>query len=142
MASHSAGGSQADQGNNSSAKLGDQNDEGSRTVKHHKPSSWASLLGRFSQRSMQLKFVEPITSNGTLKATLTPSIVEQGFKEWELSLVGHFLDSNLPFNVASSIVRKLWAKEDLTDVLSQGNGAYIFRFSHDSGRKAILEGGP
>ena len=92
---------------------------------------------------MNLNFIKPVSSEvGGIRVSPTQAMVVQGTKDWDFMLVGQFLDSKLPFNVVSSITRKLWKNEGLLDVLSRGNGSYLFRFSHERGCKAVLDGGP
>ena len=60
----------------------------------------------------------------------------------DLFLVGYFLDAKLPAAVVISIIRKLWVRQGVLDVIPTGKGFYLFRFSQPSGAKEVLEGGP
>ena len=68
--------------------------------------------------------------------------MSNGSKEWETSLVGHFLDSKLPFHVVNSTARKIWRNAGLLEVHSKGNGFFLFKFRNEAGLLEVLEGGP
>ena len=55
---------------------------------------------------------------------LPPEVVDEGAQHWNLSLVGHFVGKNMAFPVVSSIAKKLWEREGLTEVLAQAHGYY------------------
>ena len=71
-----------------------------------------------------------------------PEVEELGAKKWDLCLVGHFLYAKLPVPVVISIIRKIWAKQGVMDVITTGKHFFLFRFSQPSGAKEVLEGGP
>ena len=95
------------------------------------PVSWAGRVAgdQSIQRNMKLKFVQPVHEDGVPRVSSSISVMEEGAKDWALCLVGHFLDTKLPFPVVKSIVSKLWAKDGLMDVLPKGYGVFFFRFS-------------
>ena len=107
-------------------------------------TSWADKVAGFrsNHRGMKLKFVQPVDEDGVPRVSPSIPVLEQGARDWALCLVGHFLDSKLPFPVVKSITTKIWANEGLLDVLPKGKGVYFFRFSLELGCKKILEGGP
>ena len=55
-------------------------------------------------------------------------VEEKGSKKWELCLVGRFLDMKLPPGVVSAIIRKLWLKAGIQDIIPLGKGVFIFYF--------------
>ncbi|GAB2296279.1 hypothetical protein Dimus_030404 [Dionaea muscipula] len=61
--------------------------------------------------------------------------------EWEVCLVGHFLQSGVPFSMVRQRLLHLWRAEGLVEVRSLDAGFYLFRFSGLEGRDKVLEGG-
>ena len=72
-------------------------------------TSWADLVtgASRSHQIMNLNYIEPVSSEGGVRVSPAPAVVVQGSKDCDFTLVGHFLDSKLPFNVVSSFTGKL-----------------------------------
>ena len=66
----------------------------------------------------------------------------EGAREWEQSLVGYLMDSQLPHAVVASIAKKLWTRFGLSDVCAQGEGIFFFKFSSEECKDKVLERGP
>ena len=56
--------------------------------------------------------------------------------------MGYFLDSSIPLAVVKSIALKIWRKHNLMDVITIGDGYFLFKFSQIYGAKDVLENGP
>lgn len=105
---------------------------------------WKDLLVSKDNESgvMELQYFPPSEVDGKILVTPPPFVGEIGVKKWQSSLVGYFLDRQIPFMAVKSIVFKIWAKFGITDVLSNDNGFYFFLFNNDDGYKRLLDSGP
>ena len=91
---------------------------------------------------MKLHFLEPTRVDGGVHVAHPSVVVDDGSKDWSNSLVGYFIRSKLPFSAVSTIAKKIWTKDGLSDVLAHNRGFFFFCFSSDAGADAILEKGP
>ncbi|KAK1356326.1 hypothetical protein POM88_049582 [Heracleum sosnowskyi] len=63
-------------------------------------------------------------------------------KEWNTSLVGYFLGSNLPFKMVEEEAKCLWLHLGFLKMYMVKKGFYVFKFNSEIDRSRILAGGP
>ena len=91
---------------------------------------------------MKLAFIPPNLVDGVTHVPISPSIGDEGEKQWTNCLVGHFIGMRLPYSAVNTIAHRLWAKEGLVEVLGHEHGFFFFRFSTEGGLNAVLDRGP
>lgn len=90
-----------------------------------------------------LEFVAPKTiENDLVIASIPMEIVELGKDNWSKSLVGYGVGKKLPFMLVKKFVEKIWKSFGKIEVLSNGQGCFIFNFDDESKLVEALEGGP
>ncbi|KAF7123196.1 hypothetical protein RHSIM_Rhsim12G0177600 [Rhododendron simsii] len=107
-------------------------------------SPWKNLLVNKGNTAgvLELQFFPPSEEGGKLLVTAPPAVGELGAKKWQSSLMSYFLDRKAPYMTVKSIACRIWEKFDITDVLSNEDGFYLFLFNNDDAYKRILDSGP
>ncbi|GAB2275738.1 hypothetical protein Dimus_010490, partial [Dionaea muscipula] len=101
--------------------------------------SYASTVGSGRRANVRLHFVPSVKLDDGEELCMMDS--DRDEMEWEPCLVGHFLQSGVPFSTVRPRLLHLWRAEGLVEVRTLDVGFFIFRFSSMEGRDKILEGG-
>lgn len=67
--------------------------------------------------SQSLSFVKPTIEHGRVKVLPSQGITDEGWSEWENTLVGHFVGPKLSYSAVYSIANNLWENAGLIEVL-------------------------
>ncbi|GAB2275953.1 hypothetical protein Dimus_010699 [Dionaea muscipula] len=102
--------------------------------------SYASAVDPVRSSDVRLHFVPSVIPDDGEEVCMLDS--DRDELEWGVCLVGHFLQSGVPFSVVRPRLLHLWRTEGLVEVRSLDLGFFLFRFSSPEGRDKILEGGP
>lgn len=94
------------------------------------PKSWSDIVSTSSSiADFSLSYHPPSSSmEGQILIKPPAEVLKRGNQLWASSLIGHFLQSKLPFKVVEPIVRRLWGNKGLMNVFLHDKGFYIFKF--------------
>ncbi|KAB1213098.1 Serine/threonine-protein kinase HT1 [Morella rubra] len=91
---------------------------------------------------MKLEFFEPSIEDGQVVVRPPQDVVRDGCKEWETTIVGHFVRASMNFHAVKGIAQHLCGCEGLLDAISSDNGFFFFRFLSIDAVEKTLEEGP
>lgn len=91
---------------------------------------------------IKLRYVEPPQVDGRVMVKPLVGVKEKGYKDWECTLVEHFVGQSLSYLIVNAIVRRLWGVGGLLDLLSSNNRFFFFKFKFETAIEKILEDGP
>ncbi|XP_052208514.1 uncharacterized protein LOC127812192 isoform X2 [Diospyros lotus] len=69
-------------------------------------------------------------------------VIDRGVNYWKNTLIGYFIDSQLPFQVVQSIARQFWRCFGFIEVISNNSGCFLFRFDSEENMIKVFDGGP
>ncbi|CAL1394200.1 unnamed protein product [Linum trigynum] len=112
--------------------------DGSSPVAVGEGRSWASLFG--AAEDNKLEYFEPELVNGSLR--IPKSVMEEGAKQVEPTLVGQFLRA--PPSIASirSWANLLWVRDGEIRVSEFDDRLFLFQFPSEAVSRWVFEGGP
>ncbi|XP_060187471.1 uncharacterized protein LOC132616806 [Lycium barbarum] len=73
---------------------------------------------------------------------LNPKELEQQCQKWNTSLIGYVIGGNPTFKEVLKFVYGVWTFVDTPKVLLHDDGYFIFRFSCEEDKNAVLQSGP
>lgn len=76
--------------------------------------------------------------DGSASVNFSMSYLVRAQKQWETSIVGHFIGGNFAFKFVREQAYKLWQNKGLTGVYYSSKGYYTFRFSTLEERNVAL----
>jgi hypothetical protein len=85
------------------------------------------------------QYFEPKKNGGKACVFLPDVVVEKGIAKWRSSLVGKFMDKQLPYFLVNKFVESMWNQYGTVEVFSVDNGMFIFRFQDEATCEEILE---
>ncbi|KAI3833978.1 hypothetical protein MKW92_020297 [Papaver armeniacum] len=87
----------------------------------------------------KLELFEPFFEEGKLHIEFSDEEFRAVCDEWENSLVGFFVDEDVPFSMDLKMVEKLWEVKGDFSVFTIENGYFIFQFSCAEEKMRVLE---
>ena len=106
------------------------------------PVSWAercSASKTWSPRA--LSYFTPVVKDGRKVAICLPEEVAQAAAIWEKVLMGYFVGLKPYVPALAGYFKKVWMIKGTLQVLPQGNGFLLFKFSDDEDKCQALEDG-
>ena len=73
---------------------------------------------------------------------ISDSIVDESSTSWTRCIVGFFAGNSMPYYATRSIALRVWKSDGIEDVISIGDGFFLFCFGSEDGVRAVLERGP
>ncbi|KAK9078070.1 hypothetical protein SSX86_002127 [Deinandra increscens subsp. villosa] len=91
----------------------------------------------------QLQYCPPVVlETGEKVVMLKTEILVQAKQLYRNHLYGHFVGSDLSLAFVRFNLFKMWKKQGIVDIQTNGSGIFLFKFESTAGMKAILESGP
>ena len=98
-------------------------------------ASWAERCSSSKAWSPRaLSFFEPAVKVGVKVAACPPEEVASAAKNWEKVLMGYFVGLKPYVPALARYFKGLWMVKGELQVLSQGNGFLLFKFTEDSNK--------
>ncbi|GJV32462.1 zinc knuckle CX2CX4HX4C containing protein, partial [Tanacetum coccineum] len=66
-------------------------------------------------------------------------VIEEGSKEWELTLVGYFVGLKMGYKEIPSHPRRMWRAHQLVEIIINESGLYFLEFKIEKGMNFILK---
>ncbi|KAI3833976.1 hypothetical protein MKW92_020295 [Papaver armeniacum] len=106
-----------------------------------RPQTSSFSKATYNQKRVQskLEFYEPSFEEGKLHIEFSDEEFRAVCNECENSLVGFFVDEDVPFNMDLKMVEKLWEVKGDFSVFTIQNGCFIFQFSCVEEKMRVLE---
>ncbi|KAA8531316.1 hypothetical protein F0562_006025 [Nyssa sinensis] len=105
--------------------------------------SWSQVVNNNVQhKGFTLEYVAPCMKEDKVVVQPPHEVLNEGNKMWATTLEGYFLDQKLNYQWVNNVAFRLWGKESLEEVLTNGRGFFFFKFLDPISMVAVLEGGP
>ncbi|KAI3946553.1 hypothetical protein MKW92_038589 [Papaver armeniacum] len=106
-----------------------------------RPQTSSFSKATYNQKRVQskLEFYEPSFEEGKLHIEFSDEEFRAVCNECENSLVGFFVDEDVPFNMDLKMVEKLWEVKGDFSVFTIQNGCFVFQFSCVEEKMRVLE---
>ncbi|KAI3995034.1 hypothetical protein MKX01_020806, partial [Papaver californicum] len=106
-----------------------------------KPQTSSISKDTYNQKGVQskLEYIEPFFEEGKLHIEFSAEEFRAVCDECENSLVGCFVDEDVPFNMDLKIVEKLWKVKGDFSVFTIENGYFVFQFSCVEEKMRVLK---
>ncbi|GJW79530.1 RNA-directed DNA polymerase, eukaryota, reverse transcriptase zinc-binding domain protein [Tanacetum coccineum] len=89
-------------------------------------------------------FVVPtvVTELGDEVVVFDEELVELGSKKWELTLVGQLIGHTMSLPALNYHLRRMWSKFGYKEIIDNGNGKWLFKFSNEIGMVTVANQSP
>ncbi|KAI8558704.1 hypothetical protein RHMOL_Rhmol04G0117600 [Rhododendron molle] len=105
--------------------------------------TWSTIVSQGSGDSrMKMSYFPSVVTEDKTVVYLPPSVEAKGCEQWADCVVGHFLEKKVPYLQVRNIVKQIWKKFGIYEVLSNDNGFYFFKFSQENAMRKVIEAGP
>ena len=82
-----------------------------------------------------------ITESGNEVVIFDEMLVLKGYERWNLTICGQFFGFNMHISELRYNIRRMWGKFGITNIDTNKNGQYIFKFRDIEGLNVVLERG-
>ena len=104
--------------------------------------SWASIVHKNTIPNFQLNYIKPTNPSQRHIVKVPKTIVAEGCRKWEHTLMGYFIGRKLPYSLVKTATSRMWTKLGLVDMLATETGYFFFKFANKDSCEGVLEGGP
>ncbi|KAG5552180.1 hypothetical protein RHGRI_010315 [Rhododendron griersonianum] len=95
-----------------------------------------------SASRMALAYHPPQIRGSRLVVCPPIEVEECGAERWSDCLVGYFLDKKVSFHLVDNIVKRIWKKFGIYEVMANDQGFFFFKFGDEGVLQKVMEGGP
>ncbi|XP_024978939.1 uncharacterized protein LOC112516149 [Cynara cardunculus var. scolymus] len=107
------------------------------------PNSYAHVIsGSKKHANENFRFIPNLNENVNSPIDIPVSVVKKSCETYAKTLCGYFVGKRLPFPVVRFYASKLWSQYGIEDVLLNGHGIFLFKFSSTDGIQKVIDNGP
>ncbi|KAK1326173.1 hypothetical protein QJS10_CPA01g02066 [Acorus calamus] len=106
--------------------------------------SWAQLfpLNEKNRINKDLSYIAPSLEDGEPVVPSEDSDLVEMEDHWRLSLIGYVIGKKPYFKAFIDYLYRVWKPKGNIEVLMQGGGFFVVRFSSEEDLQCVIEGGP
>ncbi|GJU19092.1 RNA-directed DNA polymerase, eukaryota, reverse transcriptase zinc-binding domain protein [Tanacetum coccineum] len=104
-------------------------------------SSYAKILNQKLDNKLT-RIPTVISDNGVEVVIFDDEIIKEGSKKWDLTVCGYFVGYKMSYQELRYNIFRMWGKYGLKNIITHGNGMYLFKFKNENGLSDVIENGP
>lgn len=83
-----------------------------------------------------------ISSEGNEVVIFDEELVMEGSKKWQFTICGQFVGYNMPSTEAKYNLRRMWNRYGLSEMISNDNGVWFFKFKDEVNMNSVIDQSP